>query len=258
MDQNNAKFELCPSTQSFQQPRAQNYIRQEMQFATREMIDSTLAPTKTGVPNWKYSLNIVQTSERARMCGFGEKDRRSLSPLPIVQLLVSDETGKPVDIDDIEYNFFVLHATPYKCGTREEASLVIHPTSQLGFKSQTNTRNLLGNLIANGRKLKDHEGRLGIFFVYQDLSIRTDGDFYFEFNLMYIGFLSYKSQGMVNTGLHPMSVLASVESSPFVAYSAKKFPGMIETTSLSRAFSSQGVKIATRSDKKGRTTSKNE
>ncbi|CAG8586927.1 13203_t:CDS:2 [Dentiscutata erythropus] len=253
MDQNNTNFELGPSTQSFQRPRAQNYMRQEMQFATKEMIQSTLAPTKTGVPNWKYSLNIVQTSERARMCGFGEKDRRSLSPLPIVQLLVSDETGKPVDIDDIECNFFVLHATPYKCGTREEASLVIHPISQLGFKSQTNTRNLLGNLIANGRKLKDHEGRTGIFFVYQDLSIRTDGDFYFEFNLMYIGF-----QGMVNTGLHPMSVLASVESSPFVAYSAKKFPGMIETTSLSRAFSSQGVKIATRSDKKERTTSKTE
>lgn len=242
MDQTNAIFEHSTSTQSFQSPRTQNYL----QYATREMIQSTLAPTQTGVPNRKYSLYIVQTSERARMCGFGEKDRRSLSPLPIVQLLVSDETGKPVDIEDIEHTFFVLHATPYKCGTHEEASLVMHPTSQLGFRSQTNTRNLLGNLIANGRKLTDHEGRVGIFFVFQDLSIRTDGDFYFEFSLMYIG-----CQGMVNTGLHPMSVIASVKSEPFVAYSAKKFPGMIETTSLSRAFSSQGVKIATRSDKKG-------
>ncbi|CAG8770742.1 4633_t:CDS:2, partial [Racocetra persica] len=188
MDQNNANFEHGPSTQSFPRPRAQDYVRQEMQYATREMIQSTLAPTQTGIPNWKYNLCIVQKSERARMCGFGEKDRRSLSPLPIVQLLVSDEAGKPVDIEDIEYNFFVLQATPYKRGTRENASLVKHPTSQLGFKSQTNTRNLLGNLIASGRKLKDHEGRLG---------------------------------------LHPTNVLASIESDPFVAYSAKKFPGMI-------------------------------
>ncbi|CAG8519334.1 24324_t:CDS:2 [Cetraspora pellucida] len=247
MDQNNENFEHGPSTQSFKRPRAQDYVRQDIQYATREMIQATLASTQTGIPNWKYSLCIVQKSERARMCGFGEKDRRSLSPLPIVQLFVSDENGKPVDIENIEYNFFVLHATPYKCGTREEASLVIHPTSQLGFKNQTNTRNLLGNLIASGRKLKDHEGKSGIFFVYQDLSIRTDGDFYFEFNLMYLGF-----QGMVNIGVHPMSVLASVESDPFVAYSAKKFP---ETTPLSRAFSSQGIKIATRSDKKGRNTS---
>ncbi|CAG8822206.1 17602_t:CDS:2, partial [Gigaspora rosea] len=69
MDQTNAILEHGSSNQSFQRPRTQNYI----QYATKEMIQSTLAPTTTGVPNRKYSLYIVQTSERARMCGFGEK-----------------------------------------------------------------------------------------------------------------------------------------------------------------------------------------
>lgn len=45
-------------------------------------------------------------------------------------------------------------------------------------------------------------------------------------------------------------ILASVYSDTFTVYSAKKFPGVVESTPLSKAFASQGVKIPIRKDVK--------
>lgn len=45
-------------------------------------------------------------------------------------------------------------------------------------------------------------------------------------------------------------VLASVYSEPFQVYSAKKFPGVIESTPLSKTFASQGIKIPIRKEGK--------
>jgi hypothetical protein len=41
-------------------------------------------------------------------------------------------------------------------------------------------------------------------------------------------------------------VLATVMSDPFKVFSAKKFPGMIESTPLSKAFAGQGIRIPVR------------
>jgi hypothetical protein len=40
-------------------------------------------------------LEIVQQPLRARMCGFGEKDRRPVDPPPVVQLHVLNAKGEP-------------------------------------------------------------------------------------------------------------------------------------------------------------------
>ena len=45
-------------------------------------------------------------------------------------------------------------------------------------------------------------------------------------------------------------VLATCFSAPFQVHSAKKFPGVKESTSLSRAFAQQGVKIPIRKEGK--------
>jgi hypothetical protein len=50
----------------------------------------------------------------------------------------------------------------------------------------------------------------------------------------------------LNTAKAP--VLASCFSEIFQVYSAKKFPGVIESTPLSKAFASQGIKIPIRKD----------
>lgn len=52
----------------------------------------------------------------------------------------------------------------------------------------------------------------------------------------------------LNKGKAP--VLAWVFSDKFQVYSAKKFPGVIESTALSKCFATQGIKIPIRKDTK--------
>lgn len=54
------------------------------------------------------------------------------------------------------------------------------------------------------------------------------------------------SSPVINVGSAP--VLASVFSDVFQVYSAKKFPGVIESTPLSKCFAFQGIKIPIRKD----------
>jgi len=53
----------------------------------------------------------------------------------------------------------------------------------------------------------------------------------------------------VNTGKAP--VLASCFSDVFTVYSAKKFPGVCESTPLSKCFATQGIKIPIRKEGAG-------
>ena len=39
------------------------------------------------------------------------------------------------------------------------------------------TRNLIGSLAASAFRLQDAEDKIGIWFVLQDLSVRTEGNF---------------------------------------------------------------------------------
>jgi Velvet factor len=54
----------------------------------------------------------------------------------------------------------------------------------------------------------------------------------------------------VNTGKAP--VLAACFSEVFTVYSAKRFPGVVESTNLSKCFATQGIKIPIRKDGPGK------
>lgn len=54
------------------------------------------------------------------------------------------------------------------------------------------------------------------------------------------------SSSIVNTGKAP--VLASCFSDVFQVYSARKFPGVCESTGLSKCFATQGIKIPIRKE----------
>ena len=54
------------------------------------------------------------------------------------------------------------------------------------------------------------------------------------------------SSTSLNTTAAP--VLASIFSGVFQVFSAKKFPGVIESTQLSKCFATQGIKIPIRKD----------
>ncbi|RHZ78994.1 hypothetical protein Glove_153g53 [Diversispora epigaea] len=246
------KLELSSSSDSIKTKRKRpegDVPDQALQYATIDVIRSLQAQTPTGIPdNWQYRLDIVQEPMRARMCGFGEKDRRSISPLPFIRLHIT-ENNKPVDIDNFDPGFFTICAILYDYRSNKEASIVVHPPSGTNISNasqQLGMKNLVGNCLVDGKRLKDTEGELGIWFVYQDLSVRTDGVFYLKFELAYIG-----SLGRINDkGIAPIPVLATATSQPFTVYPPKRFPGMIEPSPLARCFSKQGIKIPARKENK--------
>jgi hypothetical protein len=106
------------------------------------------------------------------------------------------------------------------------------------------TRNLIGSLAVNAAKLVDDHSKTGLWFVLQDLSVRTEGSF--RLHMRFVDVASMDGEGTLNQEHAP--VLAFCYSASFMVYSAKKFPGVVESTALSRAFATQGIKIPIRKD----------
>lgn len=48
-------------------------------------------------------------------------------------------------------------------------------------------RNLVGSSVSSATKLYDLNGHLGIYFVFQDVSLRTEGRFRLKFSLVDVG-----------------------------------------------------------------------
>lgn len=286
-----------------------------------------------------YRLSVEQQPIRARMCGFGDKDRRPITPPPCIRLMVLDaKTGNEVDFQEVDSTFFVLTVDLWDPEGSREVNLVRHssgaPTVSISSSTTTSypppperplymmppqqppmydqfgrqlpvgpppgppqhqpptqygqpqmspnyyqpppapgqpyhyapspyqmppampvaapqpsstgmfTRNLIGSLTVNAFRLTDTEGKVGFWFVLQDLSVRTEGSFRLKMSFVDVG--SGLGNHTLNTGRAP--VLSTCFSEPFQVYSAKKFPGVIESTPLSKAFASQGIKIPIRKD----------
>jgi len=245
-----------------------------------------------------YKLQILQQPVRARMCGFGDKDRRLLTPPVIVELLMFDShTGHQINTDEVDTSFFVLNADLWDSHGTHELNIVMHPvfynpestanyasardgqapglgvpgpstrasaasstshfcgTSAGAIPSSSSrtpldnpvrptgemayTRNLIGALAQSGCKLKGMDGQPGVFFIFHDLSVRTEGMFCLRFTLVLLG-------NHLHNADQSTDILASTFSEPFQVYSAKKFPGMLGPTALTRHFSAQRVRIPTR------------
>ncbi|KAI9618286.1 hypothetical protein KEM48_006831 [Puccinia striiformis f. sp. tritici PST-130] len=123
------------------------------------------------------------------------------------------------------------------------------------------TRNLIGALAQSASRLQGMDGQPGIFFIFHDLSVRTEGIFCLRFTLVVLGNHNHFTD-------QPTDILASTFSEPFQVYSAKKLylchnlpstyqifpacdwhshsPGMLGPTALTKHFSGQRVRIPTR------------
>ncbi|KAI9301518.1 velvet factor [Cunninghamella echinulata] len=123
-----------------------------------------------------YELVVCQQPLHARMCGFGEKDRRPIDPPPIVQLIVRHRNNELVDVHSLQIPFFVLHVTLWSADRTEERNIISNPPKC--------TRVLMGSLVSSPSLLKNPEGEQGLYFAFPDLSIRTEGRYTLRFSLM--------------------------------------------------------------------------
>lgn len=104
---------------------------------------------------------------------------------------------------------------------------------------------LLGTIVSSLYSLKDTDNSVGGFFVFGDLSVKCEGTYRLEFTLFELKMPDKWCW-----------FLSSVRSEPFTVYAQKYFPGMAESTFLTRSFSDQGVRLRLRKDSRSITTRK--
>ncbi|KAI9355465.1 velvet factor-domain-containing protein [Pilaira anomala] len=175
----------------------------------------------------KYSLVMRQQPQKARLCSFKDKvDRRPLDPPPIVQLYQNDT----VQFNDYynSANFF-LHTT------------LVNSVDDSDLNYANGNRTTAGSVVQSLHKLKDTNNSEGAFFIFADISVRIEGIFKLKFTLFQINGMDVER-------------LCSVYSQPFQVYSPKTFPGMSESTDLTRSFSDQGVRIRIRKETRASAT----
>ncbi|KAJ1935893.1 hypothetical protein EC988_008349 [Linderina pennispora] len=200
---------------------------------------------------------MAQHPIRARMCGFGEKDRRPIDPPPVVKLRVLDENGRLMNSEDVDTCKFVVSATLWAPNMENDRSIVINPntlpgpmpmypsssSSVMSLSEPVKVRNLVGTTVSGAYLLKDEHDQHNIFFIFHDLSVRTEGRFRLKFQFT-----------IIPSQEEPRAFIESIVwSDTFEVYSAKAFPGMTDSTELSKAFAKQGIKITIRKNGRGRT-----
>lgn len=198
-------------------------------------------------------MRVMQQPERARACGSGAKssaDRRPVDPPPVVELRIF--SGEGPDREDItfayEANFFLF-------ATLEAARPIAR-----GRLPQTIASPIpvLTGMPVSGMAYLDRPAEAG-YFIFPDLSVRHEGRYQLSFSLYEEtkndvdkdpDSMERKQQHFGGPGAADSSFdwRLEIKSDPFLVYSAKKFPGLAESTVLSRTISEQGCRVRIRRD----------
>lgn len=89
---------------------------------------------------YRYELRVEQQPQRARMCGFGDKDRRPITPPPCVRLIITHkDTGVEVDPESIEGAFFILQVDLWDKEATREVNIVRASSSSPAVSISTAT-----------------------------------------------------------------------------------------------------------------------
>jgi hypothetical protein len=208
--------------------------------------------TRGGRHLW-YELEVIQQPERARACGSGAKssaDRRPVDPPPVLQFKVKEgdnpETARDITFD---YNadFFVFasleHSRPMAHG-RVQTPAATSPPVLTGFP-------------VAGCSYLDRPVPAG-YFIFPDLSVRHEGRYRLIFSLYEQ--IKTEQDGEVEPRADEQDAAPGeddgqgfyhrmeIKSDDFVVFSAKKFPGLAESTALSRTVAEQGCRVRIRRD----------
>ncbi|KAM7188624.1 Velvet factor domain containing protein [Naviculisporaceae sp. PSN 640] len=193
-----------------------------------------------------FHLVVRQQPKQGRMAIGKEKDRKPLDPPPIVQLCCRREGVK----NYLQSPYLILTARLIKAHGKEDSPS--SPEDSVAPSSLSHNNNpeprendLVGTVVSSLYSLKDTDNTQGGFFVFGDLSVRKEGTYRLEFILYELRLQDKECWQLTRT-----------TSEPFVVYAHKLFPGIEESTFLTRSFSDQGVRLRLRKDSRSITTRK--
>ncbi|TVY29820.1 Developmental and secondary metabolism regulator [Lachnellula hyalina] len=202
----------------------------------------------------RYSLSVIQEPERARACGSGAKssaDRRPVDPPPVVELRIFDDSNIAKPGEDITFSYdanFFLFATLETA--RPMAHGRMHPSPpQIP---------VLTGMPVSGMAYLDRPNEAG-YFIFPDLSVRHEGRYQLSFNLYEEtkqkddrdAEPANDQKAKIPGPAAPESSFdwrLEIKSNMFTVYSAKKFLGLAESTTLSRTVAEQGCRVRIRRD----------
>ncbi|KAG4442650.1 hypothetical protein IFR05_001835 [Cadophora sp. M221] len=176
-----------------------------------------------GLSSHHCELIIRQGPEHARVAIGKEKDRKPVDPPPILQLKISPQADSSQNFLQSPYFFMSCSLLPESDNG--------NPSSAAGNLGAT----LAGTLVSSLHRLKDTDNFDGAFFVFGDLSVKHEGRFRLQFTL-------YEMRQ------NQCAYIRSITSQSFPVHSTKNFPGMSESTFLTRSFSDQGVRLRLRKE----------
>ncbi|KAE8234527.1 hypothetical protein CF326_g442 [Tilletia indica] len=164
----------------------------------------------------RYFLNVAEQPAHGRLCGFTTRDRRMIDPTPIVSLQIFDRNGD-LDVQAMMAPHLlvqvILQATD---GT--DRALVINPAND------TPVRVMEGVQVQNGTYVSEDKTT---YFAFPDLSVRLAGRFHLLFSLISTAGTS----------------LTRVSSQEFEVYAPRRFPGVRQSSELTRRLAERGVKV---------------
>ncbi|KAI0477601.1 velvet factor-domain-containing protein [Xylariaceae sp. FL0804] len=177
-----------------------------------------------------YKLSVIQQPMAAKAATGKDKDRKPVDPPPILRLSVpADE-----DPDGVYRQSPYLIVVAYlEYGPDEQ-----HPKPP-GSIPPPNV--MAGTMVSSLHRLKDPSNQEGAFFIFGDLTIKSEGVYVLRFDLLQMEFGTDSEADSLVT-------ITSTASEPFVVHTSKAFPGMAESTFLTRSFSDQGVRLRLRKD----------
>jgi hypothetical protein len=108
--------------------------------------------------------------------------------------------------------------------------------------------NLMGTTASSLHRLKNMSNQDIAVFVFPDLTVKKEGQFQLRFVLMNLE----EDQGTPGEWV----TICQCYSEIFTVHSSRTFPGMAESTPLTRMFADQGVRVRLRKDSRQLTTKK--
>jgi hypothetical protein len=206
-----------------------------------------------------YILNVIQQPQRARACGSSAKSvshARPVDPPPLLSLLIFElRNGIQTDIT------FSYDALFFVFASLEVAQVASH--GRFHLEKNPPIPILTGHPVSGGCYLdRPHEG---IFFPFPNLSVKYEGRYRLCFNL----YETIKNiEDHERTGNEPplcpgpaISTVSpsevtnwrlEIKSDDFLVYMSKKFPGLTESTPLTRILAEQGCRVRVRRDVRAR------
>lgn len=180
-----------------------------------------LVAARSALTSSAYSLRTAQEPLQAKVYLQRDKDRKPIEPPPVIEILLDD--------NDPHKNFL---SSPYyfMCVT-------LHETSKAEAFNHSRNTDLAGTLVSSLHRVKDTENNDVGYFVFQDLSVRKEGDFRLKFSLFE---LQRSDDGMA------ASYIKSTFSKSFKVYPSAKCPPPLPSTFLTKHLQEQGVKLRTK------------